>query len=360
MYRLCHLIARCVVAAGAAGLLTGGTARAASPSGFAVVASPKIAPGASLRGVAALAANNVWAVGSAKSRTLAEHWTGSSWKVVVTPSEPISILNAVSAGSGSVWAVGHYTPSGGGETGLVERWTGTAWVVVESPGTVAAYGSVKVFSASNVWAGGYDTANHRILEHWNGASWTQIADDGYTGTVDSIGGLAGTTGHLFAIGAATTDPEPTGWFEQQTSGGWGNVALLQNRTYLYGVTASSPTNAWAVGQHQTPGSSQSPYAIRWDGTSASEIDPPGYTTGHWLEAAVTTGPTSVWAVGGRQTAAGARTLIDRYTASGWVDLGGPNAGTGNNVLYAITRVPGSTAMWAVGSGSKHPLTLRHQ
>ena len=86
----------------------------------------------SLDGVAAFAANDVWAVGfsGAVARTLAEHWNGSAWSVVATAngnaaSGGTNVLRAVAGVSGvDLWAVGSYLDAGGHTLTLVEHYTG--------------------------------------------------------------------------------------------------------------------------------------------------------------------------------------------------------------------------------------------
>src|SRR5205823_5698851 len=94
-----------------------------------------------LLGVAALSADDVWAVGyfvnsPIGSRTLVEHWDGSKWSVVAgpNPGRNSNSLSAIAASSATdVWAVGTYTSLDGVNRTLVERWNGSAWAVVPSP-----------------------------------------------------------------------------------------------------------------------------------------------------------------------------------------------------------------------------------
>src|SRR5690349_8242869 len=108
-----------------------------------VVPSPNVTVGTNqLLGVAAVAANDVWAVGSSDdppneaTNTLIEHWDGSAWTVVASPNVgPDNTLYAVTAqAAGDVWAVGAAldVTSGYHQT-LVEHWDGSAWTVVASP-----------------------------------------------------------------------------------------------------------------------------------------------------------------------------------------------------------------------------------
>src|SRR5205823_1467931 len=111
---------------------------------WSVVPSPS--PGTTLNrlsGVAALAADDVWAIGletapSGGEVPLAEHWDGTSWSAVDTaplpPNDGISEFLGVSATStNDVWAVGDYGNTQGGITTLAEHWDGTSWSIVSTP-----------------------------------------------------------------------------------------------------------------------------------------------------------------------------------------------------------------------------------
>jgi len=102
----------------------------------------------------------------ATSQTLAEHWNGTTWAQVPTPSPGgaagYSQLAAVAATSASdALAVGYYTAGVGGfpDRTLAERWNGTGWTQVPSPNPSASdnlLGGVAAASPASFWAvGGY-------------------------------------------------------------------------------------------------------------------------------------------------------------------------------------------------------------
>jgi hypothetical protein len=85
-----------------------------------------------LQGVAAVADDDVWAVGSQEINInpLIEHWDGSAWSVVDSPKLDDGRLTAVDATSATdIWAVGEYNGIDDGLT-LVLHWDGTAWTKV--------------------------------------------------------------------------------------------------------------------------------------------------------------------------------------------------------------------------------------
>jgi hypothetical protein len=95
------------------------------------VQSPKFKNGRTyggLRGIVALAADNIWSVGGildgSFNQTLIEHWDGSDWAIDPSPTVPNadSDLGAVTTTpDGTLWAVGGDAPSGGSDRTLILR-----------------------------------------------------------------------------------------------------------------------------------------------------------------------------------------------------------------------------------------------
>src|SRR5262245_41812295 len=78
----------------AIGLIVSIPGRALAQRGLHVVSSPFI-NNSSLNGVSAIAGNDIWAVGVISGRsdvTLAEHFNGTSWSVVSTPTVKSGLL----------------------------------------------------------------------------------------------------------------------------------------------------------------------------------------------------------------------------------------------------------------------------
>ena len=125
------------------------------------VTSPNV-PNAGLNATSAVPnnPNDVWAVGSfINSSTnlltlLAEHFNGTSWSVVPTPSLPSGtagqLKSVVAVSSNNVWAVGDNTGP------LIEHWNGTSWSIVSTPsvGEAGTLNAVTATTDSDVWAVG--------------------------------------------------------------------------------------------------------------------------------------------------------------------------------------------------------------
>ena len=143
-----------------------------------------------LYGIAALNAEDIWAVGASGADTLAIHWDGSDWTTVASPNANVNnTLRGVAAvASNDVWAVGSsFNASSGASVSqtLVEHWDGSSWTVVPSPNVGSganALLAVATRPAGDVWAVGYYvdvTGDIPVLRtlvlSWDGVSWTRVA-----------------------------------------------------------------------------------------------------------------------------------------------------------------------------------------
>jgi hypothetical protein len=95
----------------------------------------------------ALSPTNVWAVGTVgvffnhktHRKAAIEHWDGTSWTIVPSPDATKSpgldsFLRGIAAISANdIWAVGGANTSGGGSATLTEHWDGTSWKIINSP-----------------------------------------------------------------------------------------------------------------------------------------------------------------------------------------------------------------------------------
>jgi hypothetical protein len=302
-------------------LLTGAAAALAMPlllapvavaqtAPWALVTSPNASPGNNqLNAVASITARDVWAVGSAdnaagNAQPLAEHWDGTAWSIVPTPTVVTGTLSGVAAiSSTDVWAGGGLLLSSRGNTAQFEHWNGRKWAVAKSPAAtgatifgMAAVSSADVWAVGSVLSGGVAQA---FIEHWNGRKW-----------------------------AVVPSPAPG----------------LQNN-HLDGVTAITATDVWAVGDFQNASGVFQTLTEHWDGTAWSIVASPsgaGPEAGLLGVAAVST--SDVWAVGDT----GSGTLIERWNGTSWAVVPSPTpAGTLFTPL-AGTAVVSANDIWAVG------------
>jgi hypothetical protein len=282
-----------------------------------------------LSGVATTSASNAWAVGwqgdGSDDRTLIERWNGISWQLVGTPNvgTHLNDLNAVAAAStANAWAVGESFDGTHYHT-LIEHWAGTSWRVVPSPnaGTDDYLWAVAVGSATDAWAvGNYSDAGsvrHTLALHWNGLLWKVV-----------------------------TSP---------------NRGALANA--LTGVAFSSPNRAWAVGYNTSPSSGfERTLVERWNGSAWKIVASPTPWPGsdNELHAVAATSPANAWAVGNSMEPNG-HTMVEHWDGISWsVEPSADQAGADSNDLNGVAAASTSDA-WAVGefstSSGYFPLAL---
>jgi hypothetical protein len=150
-------------------------------------ASPNGPPPANgLSGIAVVSATDIWAVGltcciQGVDFTLTEHWDGTSWSII--PSQPPAALDydlyAVAAlASDNVWAVGVQRIGG---HSLIMHWDGATWTQVPSPSPSTVYNSLVAVTAlapNDIWAAGSAIDSNgearTLVVHWDGTAWTQM------------------------------------------------------------------------------------------------------------------------------------------------------------------------------------------
>ena len=177
--------------------------------------------------ISATSASDIWVVGtafdSATGKTIAEalHFDGAAWRVVpmAQPEQNTPTIGAVTAiSTANAWAVGEQigaTSAIGGST-LIEHWNGTSWSVVPSPtpGGDPFLTGVSARSATDVYAVGNELPSSNggplqaLILRWNGTTWS---DD----TGGTIGG---------SLAAAATFPGAA--MEWAVGVGSGNQGLV--------------------------------------------------------------------------------------------------------------------------------------
>jgi hypothetical protein len=137
---------------------------------------------------------------------------------------------------------------------------------------------------------------------------------------------------------------------------------------LYGVTAISPNNVWAVGYSSNPGYGQQTYIVHWDGTVWSIVPSPSpsQTDADILYSISAVNDHEIYSVGATRGPLSAQynsSLILKYDGTQWMQVDSSNVSNpANSELYSIAvTTPGSnqSKIWAVGiyTTSNIPYTL---
>jgi hypothetical protein len=240
------------------------------------------------------------AVPQAVPAQTAETKASSIFSVVPTPNVGVyprsNDLNAVSASSGSdIWAVG--------ESGL--HFDGIEWKATALPGIAgdltSALTGVVDLAPNNVWGVGYinldEVGTNQIIEHFDGISWS-------------------------------VSPGPK----------FGS----REAPLLYGLSATSPSDMWAVGDISVSDFA-GPVVEHYDGTAwtASIL---GTCSLCFPDAVSAIATDDVWAVGSIESTS---TFTMHFNGTEWFLVPSPSPGAGENVLFGLATVDANN-VWAVG------------
>jgi hypothetical protein len=335
-----------------------------------VVPGPNGSSSSGLSGVATVSATNVWAVGGFGSQmgggqTLIENWNGTIWSVV-TSSNPGSIynhLNGVTAVSATdVWAVGYYVNTTGVTQTLIEHWNGTSWSAVKSPSPAPVNNelfSVAAVSANDIWTVGFtstNTTDHTLVEHWNGTSWSVVKSPNPGSSSDHLAGVAAVSSkNVWAVGDSNTFGKTL--VEHWNGTSWSVVTSPSPGIGddLTSVAAVSASNIWAAGYTSTS-STNLTLVEHWNGTSWQVVKSVnvGKSPAFWAITAVSA--TDVWVVGSDGTSTKFDvTLTERWNGTSWSVVKSPSPGSFSTQLVGVAAVS-ATDVWAVGHADNNTLT----
>ena len=213
---------------------------------------PFAARGGLLYDMAALAADDIWAVGQAggfgdggaTSVPLAVHWNGSSWSEVDVPgvaNRHHELSDVVAIAHDDVWAVGDYRNIAGAFHAITYHWDGQAWSHIDSPiehmGT-SGLDDVVATGPNDVWAIGVAEGAVALM-HWDGSQWSLAPAPANSG------------GSLAAVGPM--DLWASGWngFWHWDGTAWTEVpAAVPGASYVIrggGMEIVGDCDIWSVG-----------------------------------------------------------------------------------------------------------------
>jgi hypothetical protein len=332
-----------------------------------------------LLGISALSDHDVWAVGWAQDpsgppyvkRTLVEHFDGSAWTIVPSPNPPNDVqsqLHSVSAASANdVWAVGASHDGTLPSRTLIQHWDGTRWSIVPSPSPdnqLNELRGVAALSATDAWAVGYrsgiqtQSPIETLILHWNGFSWSQVASPNVFGVANQLFGIAAISANdIWAVGYAGGAPLSVHW----DGSAWSLIPVPGDSglssEHLTAVSGAAADEVWAVGIGTGVFSNQRFATIRrWDGTrwtdkvcrAASSSNPPdGYEGGGpdaYFTGVSAAAANDVWAVGVR----GSGPMILHWDGAAWTAVTHPRAFPNSAALRAVTTSSGGSA-WSAGA-----------
>jgi hypothetical protein len=364
-----------------------GSARAATSAcqGRAGAQPPSPGDQNKLNGVAVLSACDAWAVGSFRDvhgvqDTLIEHWNGSDWSVVPSPSPgtQINFLQSVRAASPvSIWAVGEYE-SGGSAKSLVLHWDGARWTQQDapSPGTsFSELSGIRAVPGGGAWAVGAfasGTSQRALILHFTGGRWHRVSGP-RVGTGESLSGVTATSAKdVWAVGASFKEPAAGRLAAGRLAPGvpaaaqavrtlilhwngrtWTTVASPSPGALaeLEAVGAGSSSRALAIGVEELASGHFRTLTLRWDGrnwTRVSSPNPGGSSADDFLRGITVLSDGTAFAVGGTIPSSGQQSaLVEKWNGSRWTTVA-IHRPSGANGLGGIASASASS-IWAVGT-----------
>ena len=318
---------------------------------------------ASFSDIMAVPGGNLWVVGSSSSRgvnyAIAEDKDASVWKSTPTHAPANSYFTAVSGISDKdVWAVGEHDISGHYGT-LIEHWNGSMWTQISSPSERGFLSDVVALSARDAWAvgvAGTNTGYVSLIEHWDGKLWSVVPSPNGSANnwLNAISGRSGSS--IWAVGWHGNAYNKT-LIEYWDGVDWRIVpAPNAGSTYnvLRDVVDISPSDAWAVGD--SGGSPYSTLTEHWNGSRWQVVSIPKPFSGETLLGQVAAmGPRDVWTVGqyGENQPKG---FAENWDGSRWRIIRTPDG------LGALTILPGGSVVsaGAITGGTGSPQAIVSQ
>ncbi|HLH61238.1 MAG TPA: hypothetical protein VKV20_06090 [Ktedonobacteraceae bacterium] len=356
--------ARSVQAASAPGLVGQGKS-------WQIVSSPNTSATYNwFSGVAALSANDVWAVGQAQYYPspldpLVEHWDGSAWSIISTPSTgTYSAFNAITTipGTHQLWAVGTWATSKHGQQGLAELWNGNRWKITHTAiASSSVFSGVTAFSTTDAWAVGnyYQSSqmpNAALIEHWNGTQWSQVPAAYPSGSqhsfLNSIIALSAT--NVWAVGSYDNGIESPGYtlVEHWDGTQWSIVSSpspASNNNVLLSLSSIPGTSNLLAAGYTFDGTNTQSLVEAWNGSSWSVVTTPAVGAGSQLYSVSALSAKSAWVVGDDYDGQGnTSTLLEHWNGKTWSVVSSPNP-SNISMLYGLAKVPHSGTLWAVGA-----------
>jgi Bacterial Ig-like domain (group 3) len=304
---------------------------------------------------------------NANAHTLAEHWNGTAWSIVSTPSTGFGFRSVSCVSSSDCWAVGSAT----GEM-LADHWNGTIWSNVTTPSASPIIGGVSCVSSSDCWAVGYGgngAAAQTFAEHWNGSAWSIVATPNTSPSQNNEFNAVACTSSSDCWAVGQIDSTPTfGTLAAHWNGTAWSIVTTPNgvnsasENDLASVSCFDSSDCWAVGAQSPDNQAFMTLALHWNGTAWSVVTTPNpiSTQISSLIGVVCVNSSDCWAVGGDGSRPPFQTLIEQWNGETWSIVPTPSPVQGGG-LAGVVCVD-TFDCWAVGGagggqGGAVPQTL---
>jgi hypothetical protein len=232
----------------------------------------------------------------------------------------------------------------------------TGWSVVTVPqtGNNTILTGASALTSSDAWAVGeqFGAAGQAppppVSYHWNGTAWSLVATPTLGVSSSLLSVSASTATDAWAVGMSVLGRHDDGTLMEHWNGtAWSVNSSLVVTGYtaeLTGVVDLSPTNAWAVGE------ANGSLLEHWNGSTWSEatIPDPDFTPGT-DDSISASSASDIWVVGSTLNAATDEFVPEalHFNGTAWSVVPMPQAGTNTSTIGAVTDISPTNA-WAVG------------
>ncbi|GAA3131736.1 hypothetical protein [Streptosporangium carneum] len=340
-------------------LSPGATGEVPASAAWKVVDPARLSGSSALLDVAVTGPRDAWAVGfqgGAEDREGAPavvRWDGVRWREVpaFTDRDVYHLVGVSAGGPADVWVVGN------GENAFAAHWDGRRWTRHRPFGVAEGHLMTDVaVSGGGAWFTA-NTPSGAVLVEWRDGEFADVLDN--AGGGGTFAAVTAKEGHVWAVGSSQ-ERTPLVWHGR--SGSWERMRppAIPGGT-LRRVWQVSPSDVWTVGEVSTgpdgPGDPNArPLVLHWDGARWKRVEVP--VPRGSLHGVTAFGPGDLWISGVDADHAG-QALFLHFDGTTWSKEYGPlfrahredqqYEETDDVRRTGVARVPGTAALWAVGS-----------
>jgi hypothetical protein len=281
------------------------------------------------------------------------------------------LLSAVAGdGARGFWSVGIHFDGGKGRA-LMLRSSADGWhrVPVRLPRSEvgnAELDDIAFVSPSEAWAVGENGPGRVVIVRWDGVAWRHVGLPAELGADRGLYGVSALSANdVWAVGRSSGGSDVTTLVMRWDGSAWSVVPSPSPSRYLSvleDVAAVGPSDVWAVG-YSVRGGRYRTLVEHWDGTTWSVVKSPDVAGADaTLMGVVAVGPGDVWAVGWSGTASDqTQGLTLHWDGTSWSRVDVPSHDSARTRLFAVAAVPGgpvAVGQMADEDSSLRPLALR--
>jgi hypothetical protein len=310
-------------------------------------------------GVAATGSRDAWAAADpcdscGTDPILVERWNGTAWQSLPVPSAPAGVglgENAVAVAASSASNAWAFATAGTENTTVAYHWTGRSWAKPTAFPAWAGVATAVTSGPRDAWVFGQDiTAPSGFAAHYNGAKWAQVSLPVRAQQAAEV-----SAGNVWVVGSWVKVPKGASPFavEHLTGGAWHAVAVpalklpKAESVVASNVVADGPDDVWAAG-YLTEGEGVGPgiVLLHWNGKALTRVNVPYVVSGSFALSG--DGAGGLWLSATQYSKTSYLPYLYRDNDGHWSRAAVPNEPKNQSQISAMTAIPGTHSVWAVG------------